>query len=251
MGRVTGSTNGGYGEALPEQAFAVHTHRVVLDDIFLRDLVSTRYGRAFLVTGAAKQRHVHYCCWRTVVRRGQDIVFAMTVGTGRRQWIAVFCGYTMQTTFVRIGLGPVATAAVDQLQIFACGVPAFGRVQVRVTFHAGYVVVDGCRVSIFRYEDRNILTCKRARELGVGVTLEAIVIVLGQCGCCREPEDRGRSDKPTSSVTTAGARTHRHYSEPIADFRVRNILIAAKLISGFSEVAQLVRQLPHVMMISM
>ena len=41
VGRVTRCADGRDSEALPEQAFAVHTHRIITEDILLRDLVST------------------------------------------------------------------------------------------------------------------------------------------------------------------------------------------------------------------
>jgi hypothetical protein len=41
-----------------------------------------------------------------VIRGRQDIVLAVTIGTHRGHWIAIFCGDTMQTTLVRIRLGP-------------------------------------------------------------------------------------------------------------------------------------------------
>ncbi len=86
----------------------------------------------------------------------------MTVGTSRCQWIAVFCGYTMQATFVRTSLGPVAAAAVDQLQVFTRGMPAFGRIQVRVAFHAGHVGVNGRCVNFRTHEHRHFFTSEFA-----------------------------------------------------------------------------------------
>ena len=142
----------------------------------------------------------------------------MTVGTDRRQWIAVFCGYTMQTTFVRIGLGPVAAAAVDQLKIFACGMPAFGRVQVRVAFHASHVGVDGRCVNFCAHEHRHFFASELASEFRVIVTLEAIGIVLCQCGGTREAEDRGHGCEPICSAIPLGASTHRYSFKLIPGF---------------------------------
>jgi len=128
---------------------------------------------------------------------------------------------------MRYGLGLVAAIAIDKLQILACGVPAPLRVQIAVAVHACRVGVNGCRVSVFGDEDRYILTCKGARELGVGVTLEAILIVLRQRRGCCEPEDRSRQSKPTLSMTNPGACTHRHFPKLYGESRVRNILIVS------------------------
>ena len=131
-------------------------------------------------------------------------MLAVTVGTDRGQWITVFCGYTMQTTFVSIGLRPVAAAAIDNLQVLACGVPALGRVQVIVAVHTCHVGVNGRCVRRLIHEDRHLFACKGAREFRVGVALKAFLIVLGLCGGCREAEDRGRYDEATPSMTTLG-----------------------------------------------
>ena len=200
VGRVTGSTDGSHGEALAEQAFAMNTHRVMLEDVLLRYLVSSGYGGSLSVATATEQRHVHHRRRRSLVRCRQDIVLAVTVGTDRRHRITAFCGYTMQTTFVRIGLWPVAAAAIDRLQVLGVP-PALAAGQVFVTIHAGHVGMHGTGAGVRGNVDRNLLISAVTRQLRVVMTLEASAVLLCQRRRSRKPEDCGRRDEPKGSTT--------------------------------------------------
>jgi len=163
MGRMAGGADGRDSETLSEQTLTVNAHRIMLEDVLLRYLVTSGYGRSLSVATSTEQRHVHHGRRRVVIRGRQDIVLAMTVGTDRSHWITVFCGDTMQTTLVRIGLWPVAATAVDKLQVLACRVPALGRIQIAVAVDARHVGVNGCCVILFVHEDRYVLARKGAR----------------------------------------------------------------------------------------
>ena len=72
----------------------------------------------------------------------------------------------------------MAAAAVHKLQILACGVPALGRVKVTVAVNACQVGVNGRRVGLWSHVHRHLFFATGTRELGVVVTVEALLIVL-------------------------------------------------------------------------
>ena len=182
MGGVTGGADGRDGEALAEQTLTVNTHRVMLENVLLRYLVSSGYGRSLAVTGSTEHRHVHHRRRRLVVRGRQDIVLAVTVGTDRapsdrRASAAAPC----RLPFVRIGLGPVAAAAIDRLQVLGVP-PALAAGQILVAIHAGHVGMNGCRVGRFVDVSRYLFVSMESGEFGVVMASEAPLVVLGRAG---------------------------------------------------------------------
>jgi hypothetical protein len=98
----------------------------------------------------------------------------------------------------------VTAAAIDQFQILARRMPAPFRVYILMTLDARHVAMNGCRVSFFGHVDRHFLAAAGAREFRVGVTGEAVLIVLGWCGECRKADNYGDQGKQELSMTTLG-----------------------------------------------
>jgi len=101
---------------------------------------------------------------------------------------------------MRACLGFVAGAAVDKIELFRVS-PALTAGQVRVAFHASQAWVNGCCASVFGHEDRYLFVPAVARQVRLGVTPEALLIFLCQCGAWRQQEDRGHCEEPALPMT--------------------------------------------------
>ncbi len=128
-------------------------------------------------------------------------MLAVTVGAGGGHGIAAYRGLAVEALAMRTGLGFMAVAATDKLELLR--VPTSpGAGQVCVAFHAGQVGVNGRCTGIFRYEDGYFLVPAVAGQVRFGVTPQASFIVLRQCGACRPQEDRGDCEEPAVPMTT-------------------------------------------------
>ena len=127
---------------------------------------------------------------------------AVAISTARRHRVAAKGSLAMQASFLFRGNGFVANTTVDQVKVPACRMTTLLRVEVTVTFHAGQVGVDRCIVNGLGDEHRHFLTAAGAREFGVAMTFEAIVIALGRREGRCEQETGCSCNKPTLSITT-------------------------------------------------
>ena len=126
----------------------------------------------------------------------------MTVDAARRHRIAPSGCRAVQAVGVRSGLGLVASTAIDELEFL--GVSATpGTCQFRVTVHAGHARVDGCLAGVFGDENRDFLTPAVARQVGLRVAPQALLVFQGQRGIQgTEAEDRSDGEEPTLPMTT-------------------------------------------------
>lgn len=85
---VTRRTIGCHRKALSQQALAVNTFRVILQDVMFTDVAVPLHGSTLPVTSAAEEGDIQRCYGRTLVLDGQNVVIAVTRDTTWRQGIA-------------------------------------------------------------------------------------------------------------------------------------------------------------------
>ena len=188
MRSVAGGTDRRNGEALREQTFAVDTHRVILEDVDLRNVVSPRHGSTLAVAISAERRNIHHCRWRIHISGRQDVVLAMAIGAGRRHWIALFRCSPMQTIAMRSCHSPMAVATRNSLKFF--GMPAaLAACEVTVAFNTRHARVGRCRDRLRCDVHRYFRVSTKTGHLRIVVTRKAPGIFLGQRRAPGKPED--------------------------------------------------------------
>ena len=115
MRSVTGSADRSDRQALLEQALAMNTHGVVLEDPILMDLMSLRDLRALLVALAAQHRDIHHGDRGSLVGRWSDVVATVTVAAERCQLVAPRRRLTVQAALLLGYLATVTAGAVGCL----------------------------------------------------------------------------------------------------------------------------------------
>jgi len=190
----------------------VNTHRVVFDDVVLRNLVGPRHGSALAVTVSAEHRDVHYRRRCAPIGGRQDIVAAVAVGATWRHRIAFCHRDTMQTPAMRSRLTSVAIVTHNSLKVLGMP-PALAAREVIVTFNTRHVGMRRCRDHPGSDIHRYFRVSTKTSHLRIVVTLEAPGVFLGQRRTCGKPEDRcgygQRSSRPVCEGRSSDERSRK------------------------------------------
>lgn len=128
-------------------------------------------------------------------------MLTVTVDATRSHRVAAHGSLAVEASAVRSGLGFVAGAAIDKLEIFGVP-PPLSAGQVRVAVDAGQTCVHGCRAGIFGHEDGDFLFPVVAGNVWSGVAPQALAIFLRQSRARRQQQQSGSGEEPTLPMTT-------------------------------------------------
>jgi len=198
VGRMTTGAYGRDRQSFFEDTLTMDALLVVLKNVVLRDVSSTRYWGVFGVTSAARSRDIDRGRLGLGVVWPSDIVLAMAVPAMRRQRVAVFNRHAVEALGILVTL-VMTSLALRRLKFLLMG----QLLDVVVARHASLAGVDRFREHGLVDVDRPLLAVRGfCTGVGFPVTEEALLVVLSERRADRQEERcTGDSCRCTSTPT--------------------------------------------------